>query len=42
MVTLPDEFVEHGTQPILRAQVGLDAESVAKAAMQLVGVKQSV
>ncbi len=30
LITLPDDFVEHGTQPILRAQVGLDASSIAK------------
>lgn len=29
LVGLPDQFVEHGTQPVLRAQVGLDGESIA-------------
>lgn len=29
-IGIPDEFVEHGTQPILRAKYGLDEEGVAR------------
>jgi 1-deoxy-D-xylulose-5-phosphate synthase len=29
-IGIPDEFVEHGTQPILRAKYGLDGEGVAR------------
>ncbi|MGV3615991.1 MAG: 1-deoxy-D-xylulose-5-phosphate synthase [Fimbriimonas sp.] len=35
IVALPDDFVEHGAQPILRASVGLDAESVLARALAL-------
>ena len=35
LIALPDEFVEHGSQPILRAQVGIDAAGIEKAALEL-------
>ena len=31
-IGLPDEFVEHGTQSILRAKYGLDADGIARQA----------
>jgi 1-deoxy-D-xylulose-5-phosphate synthase len=34
---LPDAFIEHGPQPVLRASVGLDADSVVVAARELIG-----
>ncbi len=40
LITLPDEFVEHGTQPILRAQVGLDAASIAKIIEEMISVQK--
>ena len=36
-VGLPDEFIEHGPVPVLRAEVGLTAEAVAARARALVG-----
>ena len=33
---LPDRFVEHGSQELLRKQVGLDVDSVVKASKELV------
>jgi 1-deoxy-D-xylulose-5-phosphate synthase len=35
VISLPDAFVEHGAQPIIRAEVGLDAESIAAAGQRL-------
>lgn len=32
---IPDVFVEHGTQPELRRQCGIDAQGIAKAAVEL-------
>ena len=32
---IPDEFVEHGTQAILRSKYGLDAEGIENAAVQV-------
>jgi len=29
-IAIPDEFVEHGTQPILRAKYGIDAKGIAR------------
>lgn len=37
VIAIPDAFVEHGAQPIIRAEVGLDAESVLVRARKLVG-----
>ncbi len=28
VISLPDSFIEHGTQPLIRAEAGLDADSV--------------
>ncbi|MBX7131936.1 MAG: 1-deoxy-D-xylulose-5-phosphate synthase [Fimbriimonadaceae bacterium] len=39
ILALPDAFVEHGTQPILRASVGLDAAGIVGAATALLGQK---
>lgn len=36
LVTLPDEFVEHGSQAILRAQCGIDAVGILSAAREMV------
>lgn len=36
LVTLPDEFVEHGSQAILRAQCGIDADGIMSAAREMV------
>ncbi|MFN3729042.1 MAG: 1-deoxy-D-xylulose-5-phosphate synthase [Fimbriimonadaceae bacterium] len=36
LVTLPDEFVEHGSQAILRAQCGIDADGILSAAREMV------
>ncbi|MCP4744657.1 MAG: 1-deoxy-D-xylulose-5-phosphate synthase [Desulfobacteraceae bacterium] len=33
---LPDSFIEHGSQSVLRAKYGLDAQGIVKAAEQLV------
>lgn len=37
VLALPDEFVEHGAQPILRDQVGLNAANVVGAALRALG-----
>ncbi|MDH3975949.1 MAG: 1-deoxy-D-xylulose-5-phosphate synthase [Deltaproteobacteria bacterium] len=34
---VPDGFVEHGPQDVLRSVVGIDSEGIAKAAVQLAG-----
>jgi 1-deoxy-D-xylulose-5-phosphate synthase len=34
-ISLPDAFVEHGAQPIIRAEVGLDADSIAAVGQRL-------
>jgi len=39
MITLPDLFVEHGTQPIIRAESGLSSDSVVETAVKMVGTK---
>ncbi len=39
---LPDKFIEHGSQKILRNKFGLDAEGIAKAALLLVGKRERV
>ncbi len=39
IIGLPDIFIEHGPQALLRAKLGLDAEGIAKTALALVGKK---
>ena len=39
IVALPDEVVEHGSQPILRTQVGIDADGIVKTVLGMVGRK---
>jgi 1-deoxy-D-xylulose-5-phosphate synthase len=34
-IGIPDEFVEHGTQSILRAKYGLDADGIARQVMEM-------
>jgi len=34
-IGLPDEFIEHGTQDILRAKYGLDARGIARQILTL-------
>ena len=34
-IGIPDEFVEHGTQAILRAKYGLDADGIARQVMEM-------
>jgi 1-deoxy-D-xylulose-5-phosphate synthase len=38
---IPDVFVEHGTQAILRAKYGIDAMGIAKAVREIVGEEYS-
>lgn len=40
IIALPDAFVEHGTQAIIRAGCGLDAASIATTVRNLVGTKR--
>ncbi len=37
LLTLPDRFVDHGAQPLLRREVGLDAQGIAEASFGLLG-----
>jgi 1-deoxy-D-xylulose-5-phosphate synthase len=37
IISLPDHFVEHGTQPLIRAETGLDAASVVDTVLRLCG-----
>lgn len=37
VIALPDAFVEHGTQPILRQEVGLNAEALASRLLTFAG-----
>ncbi|HVL38715.1 MAG TPA: transketolase C-terminal domain-containing protein, partial [Fimbriimonadaceae bacterium] len=40
LMALPDSFVEHGAQPLIRSQCGLDAESIVAAVRRaLAGAK---
>lgn len=39
IVSLPDAFVEHGAQPIIRAESGLSPQSIADACRELVAKK---
>jgi 1-deoxy-D-xylulose-5-phosphate synthase len=34
-IGIPDTFVEHGTQKLLRSKYGIDAPAIAEAARQL-------
>lgn len=36
---LPDRFIEHGSQEILRQQIGLDVQTVVHSAMELMGLE---
>ena len=38
LMSLPDAFVEHGAQPLIRKDVGLTAEDVVEQALLLIGV----
>lgn len=37
MLGLPDEFIEHGPQKVIRKELGLDAEGIAREALALIG-----
>jgi 1-deoxy-D-xylulose-5-phosphate synthase len=39
MIGLPDDFIEQGPQSLLRKNLGLDAEGIAREALKLVGRK---
>jgi 1-deoxy-D-xylulose-5-phosphate synthase len=39
-IGIPDTFVEHGPQSLLRAKYGLDADAIAKAALHLLQVSE--
>jgi 1-deoxy-D-xylulose-5-phosphate synthase len=39
-IGIPDTFVEHGPQSLLRAKYGLDAAAIAKAARRLVQLSE--
>ncbi len=36
IVTLPDQFVEHGAQPLIRRDCGIDADGIAEAVSEIV------
>jgi 1-deoxy-D-xylulose-5-phosphate synthase len=38
VIALPDAFIEHGAQPLIRADAGISAESVVAEAMKMLGV----
>ncbi len=38
LLHLPDEFVEHGSQPILRENAGIDAAGIKKAVLELLAI----
>ena len=40
ILALPDAFVEHGSQPIIRSESGLSADAVVETVTRLVGSKQ--
>lgn len=42
MLGLPDRFIEHASQAILRKSLGLDAEGIARAALSIAGKKEKV
>jgi hypothetical protein len=33
---IPDRFIEHGSQPLLRAKYGIDEQGIFQAAVQMV------
>lgn len=35
IVAIPDQFIEHGSQPIIRAEIGLDAEGIVVTTQKL-------
>ena len=37
VLSLPDAFVEHGAQPLIRRDCGLDANEIQKAVLELLG-----
>jgi 1-deoxy-D-xylulose-5-phosphate synthase len=37
ILSLPDEFVEHGSQPLIRADCGLSSENLVRVALDLLG-----
>ena len=37
-IGIPDQFVEHGPQPVLRAKYGIDSPAIAQAARELLAV----
>jgi 1-deoxy-D-xylulose-5-phosphate synthase len=41
VIAIPDEFVEHGSQAQLRAKYGLDAEGIARQALELFPKRRS-
>ncbi len=41
ILALPDAFVEHGTQTILRAEAGLSADAIREATLLLLGARRS-
>ncbi len=42
LLGLPDTFIEHGPQSVLRRKLGLDAEGIAREALQLAGKKSGL
>jgi 1-deoxy-D-xylulose-5-phosphate synthase len=42
MIGLPDRFIEQGPQDVLRQQLGLDAQGIAKEALALIGEKTEI
>jgi 1-deoxy-D-xylulose-5-phosphate synthase len=38
IVALPDAFVEHGSQPLIRREAGVDAEGIVEAVHELLGI----
>ncbi len=39
-IGIPDEFVEHGTQSVLRARYGLDADGIARQVVEMLSAKK--
>jgi 1-deoxy-D-xylulose-5-phosphate synthase len=42
LLAIPDEFIEHGSQAILRQQCGLDAENIQKAVERLMSARSVI
>lgn len=38
IMALPDQFIEHGSQPLIRRDCGLDAQGIVSEAMKLMGM----